>query len=218
MDTDIEQTEIEQITSSGPLLVFVLGAPCSGKSTLCAALAERYNLDHFSLGDELRSLVSDTPSGPVARIKPLFSDSELETFRSNLYAGTLGPIHLTPKYVKERVFPSSCEPENVRMLVDGFPRDAERWVPFKEFAKPVWTPSKRGVLIVLDVDKDTARDRFTRRGRAGDVFERRFDEHMRLIAGIVEAMRKDDMTIFNVRKEENADVEATVDRLAGFLG
>ncbi|KAJ4343393.1 Diphthamide biosynthesis protein 1 [Ascochyta clinopodiicola] len=125
MGNDIIKTETEQITSPGPLLVFVLGrltlpslersftdndtgAPCSGKSTLCTALAMRYNLDHFCLGDELRSLVSGAPSSPASRIKHLFSDSELETFRNNLYAGTLGPVHLTPKYVKERVFPANC--------------------------------------------------------------------------------------------------------------
>ncbi|KZM18795.1 2-(3-amino-3-carboxypropyl)histidine synthase [Ascochyta rabiei] len=218
MDEDTVKTGTEQTTSPGPLLVFVLGAPCSGKSTLCAALAKRYNLAHLSLGDELRSLVSDTPSNPVSRIKHLFSDAELDTFRNNLSAGTLGPVHLTPKYVKERVFPASCEPENVRMLIDGFPRDSERWVPFKEFAKPVWAPSRTSVLIVLDVDKEVAWERFTRRGRAGDVFERRFEEHTRLVPSILEAMRKDEMIIFSVRKEENANVEATVDRLTGLLG
>lgn len=194
------------------------GAPCSGKSTLCAALAAHYNLDHFSLGDELRSLVSATPSGHAARIKPLFSATELDVFRSNLYTGTLGPYHLTPKYVKERVFPAGCNPQNVRILIDGFPRDAQRWLPFKEFAKPFWTPSGRSVLVVLDVERDVALQRFVSRGRPGDVFERRFDEHAKLVPEIVEAMREDGVSVVVVGKEQNGGVEAVVDKLGGFLG
>lgn len=103
------------------------GAPCSGKSTLCAALAKRYSLDHYAFGDEHRSLVSDIPSGYAGRVKALFSDIEVETFRSNLCAGTLGSVDLAPKYVKERVFSADCDSNDVCILTDGCPRDAQRW-------------------------------------------------------------------------------------------
>ncbi|KAF3052226.1 Diphthamide biosynthesis protein 1 [Didymella keratinophila] len=198
---------------SGPLLVFVLGAPCSGKSTLCAALAKRYDVEHFSLGDELRPLVSDEPSSHAARIKNLLSVSELEIFRSNLHAGTLGPVHLTPKYVKERVFPTGCNPKDVRVLIDGFPRDSQRWVPFKEFAAPYWMPSKGSLLIVLDVDEEVVRERFLKRGRPGDVFDRRFREHTGMITEIVKAMEKDGLTICRVGKE-GEDLQAVIKSLA----
>lgn len=192
-----------------------LGAPCSGKSTLCAALAKRYNLDHFSIGAELRSLVSDQPTGHAARIKTLFSDSELEMLRSNLYAGTLGPVHLTPKYVKERIFPADCDPSNVRILIDGFPRDAQRWVPFKEFAKPYWTPSKKSLLIVLDVEK-VALERFTKRARPRDVFARRSQDHTDLIAEVLKAMENDGMTIRRMAKGCE-DLDVMVESLAELL-
>lgn len=192
------------------------GAPCSGKSTLCAALAKRYNLDHFSIGAELRSLVSDQPTGHAARIKTLFSDSELGTFHSNLYANTLGPVHLTPKYVKGRIFPADCDPSNVRILIDGFPRDTQRWVPFKEFAKPYWTPSKKSLLIVLDVEEEVALERFTKRARPGDVFVRRFQDHTDLIAEVVKAMENDDMTIQRMGRGCE-DLDVMVESLAELL-
>lgn len=192
------------------------GAPCSGKSTLCAALAKRYNLDHFSLGDELRSLVSEEPSGHAARIKTLFLDYELETFRNNLHAGTLGPVHLTPRYVQERVFATACDPENVRMLIDGFPRDAQRWTPFVEFAEPYWMPSRKSLLIVLGVEEEVARERFVRRGRPGDVFHRRFREHTEMITETVEAMEKDGLTICRLGKESK-NLQAVVESLAQLL-
>jgi UMP-CMP kinase len=161
--------------------------------------------------------VSEEPSGHAARIKAVFSDPELETFRSNLYVGTLGPVHLTPKYVKERVFPTGCDPTSVRILIDGFPRDAQRWVPFREFAKPYWMPSKESLLIVLDVEEEVALQRFTKRGRPGDVFDRRFREHTEMIAEIMDAMEKDDLTIRRMGKERE-DLETMVESLAGLLG
>lgn len=72
------------------------------------------------------------------------------------------------------------------------------------------------MLVVLDVEREVALKRFVKRGRKGDVFERRFEEHERLVPEIVEVMRKDGVTIVNVDKEE--DVQAVVERLGGYLG
>lgn len=73
------------------------------------------------------------------------------------------------------------------------------------------------MLVVLDVEREVALKRFVERGRNGDVFERRFEEHERLVPEIVEVMRKDGVTIVNVDKEEE-DVQAVVERLGGYLG
>lgn len=78
---------------------------------------------------------------------------------------------------------------------------------------PYWTPSKKGLLIVLDVDEEVARERFVRRGKPGDVFDRRFQEHTEMITGIVEAIEKDGLTICRVGNE-NENLQATVENLA----
>lgn len=160
--------------------------------------------------------MSDQPTGDAACIKALFSEPELETFRNNLHAGTLGPVHLTPKYVKERVFPAGCDAQSVRILIDGFPRDAQRWEPFKLFAEPHWTPSRKSLLIVLDVEKEVALERFTKRGRPGDIFNKRFQEHAETIADTVEAMEKDGLTVCRLGTESE-DLETMVGSLAGLL-
>jgi UMP-CMP kinase len=85
-----------------------------------------YNLSHFSLGADLRNLTSLHPTGPAARIKPTLTADELATFAENVTANTLAPLHLTPKYVKERLFGVGAAACDVRVLVDGFPRDAAR--------------------------------------------------------------------------------------------
>lgn len=199
---------------SGPLLVFVLGPPCAGKSTLCTALAQRYNLDHFSVGDEMRSLLSSHPTGPAARIKTLFTTSELEVFATNVRAGTLGPVNQTPKYVIERIFPGDVDSEKVRVLVDGFPRNFDRWETFKKAVEDVWQPSEGTIAIILDVNRTIALERFVSRGRAGDVFERRFDEHVATIGDIEETMRHDGVTVQNVLCEGGMDAVTIVEQLA----
>ena len=72
------------------------------------------------------------------------------------------------------------------------------------------------MLVVLDVEREVALERFVMRGRKGDVFERRFEEHERLVPEAVEVMGKDGVTIVHVDKEE--DVQAVVERLGGYLG
>ncbi|KAF2130766.1 P-loop containing nucleoside triphosphate hydrolase protein [Dothidotthia symphoricarpi CBS 119687] len=186
-----------------PVLIFVLGAPCSGKSSLCAELSHCYALDHLSIGNELRELISPNPSPPIARIKSMLSASEIETFTSNVTSGTLAPIHLTPKYVKERIFPTGGDHDNIRCLIDGFPRDAARWQVFKQYVKEFWTPDERAILIVMNIEEELAHERFVSRGRAGDVFEKRFNEYERTIPEIIGAMDKDRMTIVGIPKGVN---------------
>lgn len=197
----------------GPLLIFVLGAPCAGKSTLCTALAARYTLDHFSIGNEMRSLVSVNPTGPAAHIKSKFSALELEIFAKSVRAGALAPAHQTPKYVKERIFPEGIETRGLRVLIDGFPRQVDRWAIFKGSVENVWKPDQRTVAINLEVDRQVALSRFVGRGRDGDVFERRFDDYTETIGDIVRAMEEDGMTIIDVLSEEGVEAETTVRKL-----
>ncbi|KAH9875214.1 hypothetical protein J1614_004705 [Plenodomus biglobosus] len=200
------------LKSKTPLLIFVLGPPCAGKSTLCKAISTRYNLDHFSIGDEMRSLVSPTPTGHAAHIKPKFSASELDIFTRCVRAGTLGPVHHTPKYVKERIFPESTDPKDVKILIDGFPRQVERWEAFKDSVKDVWDP-ETGIALVLAVDRRVARERFVARGRDGDIFEKRFYDHEGTVEDIVKAMCNDGMGVFELCSSECGGTEAMLDWL-----
>jgi adenylate kinase family enzyme len=100
------------------------------------------------------------------------------------------------------------------MLIDGFPRDAARWASFKEVAKPIWEPSGKSVVVLLEVDREVAFERFVGRGRPGDVFERRFEEHSRLGPAVVEEMGRDGVMVFKV--EKGCDVQEAVEKLAQF--
>jgi len=185
----------ESQKTSPPLLIFVLGPLCGGKSTICTILAKHFDLDHFSLGNELRNLVSSNSTGHPARIKCKLSVEELQDLAKNVEAGTLAPSNRTPKYVRERIFPDGIVPPNVRILIDGFPRGADRWETFKESVKDIWQPDGNTWVLALCTDREVARERFVSRGRAGDVFDKRYDSHEDSICEVIAAMEQDGMNV-----------------------
>jgi UMP-CMP kinase len=186
-------------------------APCSGKSTLCTSLADRYGLDHFSIGNEMREFIKAEPTGPAALIKPTFTADEIATYKRDVKANTLAPVNLTPKYVKERTFGVSARPGIVRILIDGFPRDAARWPYFKDAVEQHWTPSDKAVLIVLHASRETTKECFEKRGRAGDEFDKRFDEHEKSIDPIMEAMKSDGLTVIELSVNHGRSAEELID-------
>ncbi|KAI4666604.1 uncharacterized protein J4E79_002643 [Alternaria viburni] len=176
MSTDNNPQSILHISApephepSPPLLIFVLGPPCAGKSTICTILAKHFNLDHFSLGNELRNLVSSNSTGHPARIKCKLSVEELGDLAKNVKAGTLAPSNRTPKGV-------------------------DRWETFKESVKDIWQPNGNTWVLALCTDREVARERFVSRGRAGDVFDKRYDSHKDSISEIIAAMKQDEMNV-----------------------
>jgi UMP-CMP kinase len=191
-----------------PLYAFTdssAGAPCSGKSTLCTELAKRYKLDHFSIGNKIRELIKPDPTGPSALIKPTLTADEIASYTRHVMGNTLAPPYQTPKYVKERIFGAGAPHGDTRVLIDGFPRDVERWPYFKEAVKGYWTPSTGASVIVLHADREVIRQRFEKRSRAGDEFDKRLDEHEEKIRQIVEAMRQDGLTIVELSASETKD-------------
>jgi UMP-CMP kinase len=189
---------------------FSIGAPCSGKSTLCTELAKRYKFDHFSIGNEMREFIKLNPTGPAALIKPTFTADEIATYTRNVIANTLAPVALTPKYVKERIFGVGAQLGDVRVLVDGFPRNVERWPYFKDAVKEYWTPSEEATVILLHADRDVTWERFEKRGRAGDEFDKRFDDHEENIGPIVEAMRQDGLMVVEISVNHSTTVEQMI--------
>lgn len=161
----------------------------------------------------MREFIKPHPTGPAALIKPTFTADEIATYTRNVKANTLAPVNLTPKYVMERLFVVDARPGIVRILVDGFPRDAARWPYFKDAVKEYWEPSDKAVVMVLHASRELTRERFEKRGRVGDEFDTRFDEHERKIDPISEAMRKDGLTVIELSVNHSKSVEELVEML-----
>ncbi|KAH7126962.1 hypothetical protein B0J11DRAFT_614297 [Dendryphion nanum] len=104
-------------------------------------------------------------------------------------------------------------PKNVRILIDGFPRQVTRWNVLKESIKDLWQPSKSSFAIILNVDRQMANQRFVDRGRQGDVFEKRFNQYMGTIGEIVGAMKRDGMTVMELSTGDGLNAHDTVHEL-----
>jgi UMP-CMP kinase len=151
-------------------------------------------------------------------MKPLFTAIDIDTYTRSVTSNSVAPVHLTSRYVFERILSVGATPQSVRVLVDGFPRDAARWRYFVAMLrdKGKWSLGDGGTLVVvLKVEREVARERYVKRGRKGDEFEKRFCEHEESIEQIVEAMRRNGLRVVEVDVGEERGVEGMVKRLEG---
>jgi UMP-CMP kinase len=160
----------------------------------------------------MRQLITSTPTGTAALMKTTLTANEMAILTQTVTANTLAPMALAAKYVKERVFGVGALPGIARTLIDGFPRDVARWQQFKEIVQQSWTPSALSVVIILHTSRKLTLERFEKRGRAGDSFDKRFDQHEEQIGPIVEAMRQDGLTMIEI----SADHEKTAELVESF--
>lgn len=100
-----------QLTLSRPPRIVVIGAPCSGKGTLCEQLASLLGVTHISAGDLLRA--ESKKSGSMSR-----------KIRELIDSGRLVPDGLISQIVAERLNENSVV--QTGWLLDGFPRSKEQ--------------------------------------------------------------------------------------------
>ena len=90
-------------------VIFVLGAPGSGKNTQCDNLIQKYNFIHFSCGDLLREAA-------------LKDDEDGKLINYYIKEGLIVPVRITCKLAKNKMDLTSGK--NI-FLIDGFPRNKE---------------------------------------------------------------------------------------------
>lgn len=96
-------------TDRKPFVLFVLGAPGSGKGTQCSKIIEKYRFSHLSAGDLLR-LEVNTPGSPFESL-----------IKGHIKNGTIVPVEITCKLL-ERAMQNS---DQDYFLIDGFPRNQD---------------------------------------------------------------------------------------------
>ncbi|KAJ0164189.1 adenylate kinase [Colletotrichum tanaceti] len=156
-------------------VIFVLGAPGSGKGTICDFLARKYSLSHFSVGDHLRAWMQANRKTPLAaRIQEKLD-----------HQGFLTSVELNP-LLGPAIEKAMRRDELKGILIDGFPRCDEqlnswaRW-PFQE-KLPLEGDAKPDAVLLLNVTRENAEARYLARGRdrndSADKFTRRFAEYL----------------------------------------
>lgn len=154
-------------------ITFVIGAPGSGKGTLCKILAKHHHYYHLSVGDYLREL----------RDSGTFKHAGLEGLDRYLSSRELIPPEPIIAILKAKIAVISST-DTREILVDGFPRNLE--------SAKLWDleVSKPNQVLHFDCEKEEAKKRFLLRARDEDddeeVFEKRYGEFAKNNAEIVQ--------------------------------
>lgn len=117
-------------------IIILLGAPGSGKGTAAERLAPRLSLRHVSSGALLRAAVAaGTPSGMEAK--------------GYMEKGALVPDELVGRIIGEQL---AAGGQDVRWLLDGFPRTVAQAAMLDEAAKKAGGAVSKALLIEVPED------------------------------------------------------------------
>ena len=160
-------------------VVFVLGAPGTGKGTQCQLLKDNLegNWTHLSAGDLLRE-ARDKGTGELA-----------DLIRAKMQAGEIVPSSITVKLLENAMTKAYKETESTRFLIDGFPRSHENLDAWEDamkahnvrFVLNFECPEEVLVGRLLERAKDS--------GRSDDkieVIRKRFKTHVESCLPIIE--------------------------------
>lgn len=125
--------------------VILIAAPAAGKGTEAAKLKEQFHMPHISTGDLLRN-VRNTDS-KYASVIADYQDR-----------GELVPFEIVLNLLKERILQPDCENG---YILDGFPRNLKQAEAYDKILAE--TGKNLGYVIVLDIDKEIAKNRISGR-------------------------------------------------------
>ncbi|OCL12350.1 P-loop containing nucleoside triphosphate hydrolase protein [Glonium stellatum] len=168
-----KECQPENTPPQGPKIVFILGAPASGKGSISQCLLRDFDFDHISVGDYLRHLTKTTPAAH-------------ETMQPYLKSADLVPWRYLGPYLTDRIR-SAARTYN-RVLVDGFPRSVDQKYEFDRAIKDTPSLGKIELVIRFKCPKEELRRRYLARKRGDDnaeLFEKRYSEFEQNIGEIL---------------------------------
>ena len=141
--------------------IIFIAPPSAGKGTQSLLVSEKYHIPHISTGDLLRVASKE--------------ESERGTYIKNqMETGGLVRDEITLELLKERLNQDDC---NNGYILDGFPRNVSQADAYEELLKSL--NKDLGIVIVLDLDKETAMKRVIGRltcGKCGSVYNEIIEE------------------------------------------
>ena len=150
-----------------PEVVFVLGAPGSGKGTQCQNISKEFNFVHLSAGDLLRE----------ERAKPGSKYGEL--IEEKIKNGQIVPVEITCSLIEAAMERSGSS----KFLIDGFPRNQNN---LDGWNKQMSSCVSLLFVLFFDCPEDVCVNRCLGRGAAGsgrsddnpESLKKRFDTYM----------------------------------------
>ncbi len=125
--------------------IILIAAPAAGKGTQAELLKEKYGYIHISTGDLLREISN--------------SGSQLgEEVKAIMTSGALVSDEIVFKLLEDKI--NSLDP-NQGYILDGFPRNVNQALKYDELLTKL--NRDLGVVVVIDIDKDTLMKRIVGR-------------------------------------------------------
>lgn len=131
-----------------PEVVFVLGAPGSGKGTQCSLIAKEYGYVHLSAGDLLRE----------ERQRPGSEYGEM--IEEKIRNGEIVPVEVTCSLLHKAMQTSG----KTRFLIDGFPRNKDN---LDGWERVMSDKTKLQFILFFECSRDLCTERCLGRGAAG---------------------------------------------------
>ncbi|XP_063386006.1 UMP-CMP kinase [Cydia fagiglandana] len=131
-----------------PEVVFVLGAPGSGKGTQCSLISKEYDYVHLSAGDLLRE----------ERQRPGSEYGEM--IEEKIRNGEIVPVEVTCSLIHKAMQKSG----KTRFLIDGFPRNKDN---LDGWERVMTDKTKLKFILFFECCRDLCTERCLGRGAAG---------------------------------------------------
>ncbi|XP_063366772.1 UMP-CMP kinase [Cydia amplana] len=131
-----------------PEVVFVLGAPGSGKGTQCSLISKQYDYVHLSAGDLLRE----------ERQRPGSEYGEM--IEEKIRNGEIVPVEVTCSLLHKAMQQSG----KTRFLIDGFPRNKDN---LDGWERVMTDKTKLQFVLFFECCRDLCTERCLGRGAAG---------------------------------------------------
>ncbi|KAK4195425.1 UMP-CMP kinase 1 [Triangularia verruculosa] len=186
-------------------IISVLGAPASGKGTLCKRLVQdpRFHgcVHHVSVGDLLRGM----SSGP--------------DINGHIAAGTVLPGNELVPILKSHLdsLPRGSSGKKV-VLLDGFPRSLEQEAAARNAMASSGSEEFPDLVIYFACPKEVLRERFIERKRGtddGSLFEKRYGQHENEFPGVIEKYKSKGIS---VEIDSSGSIDDSFEAFVGVLG
>ena len=175
--------------------IIFIAPPAAGKGTQAVMLSSKYSIPHISTGDILRNAQDDTERGKY--------------ISNEMAKGHFISDEIILELLTERLSQSDCENG---YILDGFPRNIKQAEEYEEILNKL--NKDLGIVIVLDIDKEIAKERIVGRiscPKCGSVFNDMIEESMPKEAGICDKCNS------KLKKRDDDNAESFEVRFEGYL-
>lgn len=99
-----------------PNVLFIMGGPGTGKTSVCKYIESNFGFEHLCVGDLLKEEAANPDK-----------NNDSKTIKKILDEGGVVPVNITLSLIRKKMIKIAAN-GNLRILIDGFPRNTENYM------------------------------------------------------------------------------------------